>query len=129
MNFGEAIQSVFTKYVDFKGRARRSEFWYFYFFTMLVNFVISFISRVSDKAGMVISIIFALAILLPSLAVAIRRLHDIGKSGWYLLIGLIPFVGEIILIVWWAKDSQPEANQYGPNPKDKTNVIPEHPTV
>ena len=129
MNFGEAVKSVLTKYAVFKGRARRSEYWYFYLFTVLVSILISIISCGSDKVGTVLSIVVSLALLLPGLGVAIRRLHDIGKSGWCLLIGLIPLVGSIILIVWNCKDSEPQANIYGPNPKDPSGFVPETPSV
>ncbi len=116
MSFVDAIKSVFSHYVDFSGRARRSEYWYFFLFTMLVNVVTSGLAAAVDALSFV-QIIASLAMLLPGLAVAVRRLHDIGKSGWCLLFVLIPLVGSIILIVWYCKDSQPGDNQYGPNPK------------
>lgn len=106
-----------SKYVEFSGRARRKEFWTF----ALTNFVISVILSVLDSIiGMGIGFIgtlFSLAIFLPSIAVGIRRLHDIGKEGWWLLIGLIPIIGWIILIYFYVQDSEPGANVYGANPK------------
>lgn len=113
MSFVEAVKAVFNKYADFKGRARRSEYWYFTLFTGVVSAILGVI----PKAGNVLTIIFALAILVPGLAVSWRRMHDIGKSGLYNLIALIPLVGAIIVIIWCAKDSMPGANQYGENPK------------
>ena len=94
MSFGEAIKSVFTKYATFSGRARRSEFWYFVLFTFLAGIVASFIPF--------INIIWPLAILLPSLAVSVRRLHDSGKSGWNMLVILLPsllYLGYIIYFI------------------------------
>ena len=91
MNFGEAIKSVFTKYATFSGRARRSEFWYFVLFNFLVSFVLGLIPFLAVLSGL-----WALAVLIPTLAVTVRRLHDIGKSGWTYLFFLIPgllFVG------------------------------------
>ncbi|MDZ7720485.1 MAG: DUF805 domain-containing protein [Balneolaceae bacterium] len=106
-----------SKYVEFSGRARRQEFWTF----TLVNFVISVILAVLDSMiGMgfgFIGTLFSLAIILPSIAVGVRRLHDIGKEGWWLLIGLIPIIGLIVLIYFYVQDSEPGANVYGPNPK------------
>ncbi len=116
MSFVEAIKSVFTQYVGFSGRARRSEYWYFTLFYAIVDGVLTGLGQASS-AFSVIAGIFALAVLLPSIAVSIRRLHDIGKSGWWLLISLIPVIGAIILIVFACKDSEPGDNAYGPNPK------------
>ncbi|TJY41720.1 DUF805 domain-containing protein [Cohnella pontilimi] len=73
--------------------------------------------------GMVLSGLYALAILLPSLAVSVRRLHDTGRSGWWLLIGLIPLIGAIILLVFTCQDSQPGDNRYGPNPRSGDNAM------
>jgi len=109
----EALQ----KYVEFSGRARRKEFWTF----ALTNFVISIILSVLD--GIVgigfgfIGTLFSLAIFLPSIAVGVRRLHDIGKEGWWLLVGLIPVIGWIVLIYFYVQDSEPGSNVYGVNPK------------
>ncbi len=121
MTFMESIQTVFQKYADFTGRARRSEYWWFALGYSILSGVLSGLSRAfSGGFGTVLAIlsgIIALAVLVPSLAVGARRLHDIGKSGWWLLIELVPCVGWIILIIWCATDSQPGDNEYGPNPK------------
>jgi uncharacterized membrane protein YhaH (DUF805 family) len=96
-------------YANFNGRATRSEFWYF----VLVNFIISLILTIIDNAifnTSVLSLIYSLGVLLPSLAIGARRLHDINKSGWWQLIALIPIVGPIILIIWWATPSKKESN-------------------
>jgi uncharacterized membrane protein YhaH (DUF805 family) len=116
VSFQEAVTTVLTqKYVDFSGRARRSEYWFFSLFTLVVGIVLQIIGSIIGTQF--IYYIFALAVFLPGLAVAIRRLHDTGRSGWWVLIGLIPLIGFIVLIVWFATDSEPNANQYGPSPK------------
>lgn len=114
MTMQEAIRSVLSQYANFNGRARRSEYW---FWTLSV-FLVSLVAAVIDQiiGGMILQIIVALATLVPSLAVGARRLHDTGKSGWLQLIALIPLIGVIVLIVFFATDSKPD-NQYGPNPK------------
>lgn len=118
MSFSEAIKSVFSKYATFSGRARRSEFWYFTLFACIVDCIFMYgLGAISQNLGQTLSALFALATLIPRLAVCCRRLHDIGKSGWLQLLALIPIVGWIILIVWAAKDSDPGENQYGANPK------------
>ena len=116
-DFLAVIKSVFLKnYVNFKGRATRKEFWYAFLF----NAVVSCILGLFGKVGMYLTGAWSLAILLPFLGVAARRLHDINKSGWALLIALIPFIGEIILIIWWAKEGDKTDNQYGPVPTTPT---------
>ncbi len=117
MSFVDAIKSVFTQYVGFSGRARRSEFWYFYLFTILLSIVASILQRaLTNSQNGIVTTIIGLAIVLPYLAVAVRRLHDTSRSGWWLLIGLIPVIGTIVLIVFWVQDSHGD-NQYGPSPK------------
>lgn len=103
---------------DFGGRARRSEYWYFTLGNIIISFLITFgIGAVSESLAGIVSVLFSLLLIVPGIAVSIRRLHDTGKSGWFLLIGLIPFVGGIILIVFFATEGTPGSNQYGPNPK------------
>lgn len=124
MSFQEAVQSVFQNYANFNGRARRSEYWFFVLFTMCVSIILGIISAIfsgSEAMSTILSVItgiFSLAILVPQLAVGVRRLHDVGKSGWYFLFGLIPLVGSILLLVWFCTDSQPGDNKFGPNPKN-----------
>ena len=113
MNFKDAVITCFKKYVDFSGRARRSEYWYFGLFNFVVEFVLGLIFGSSS----IIVSIFSLAVLLPGLAVAWRRMHDIGKSGAWCLIALIPIVGWILLLVWSCTDSKPGDNRFGPCPK------------
>lgn len=116
MSFVDAIKTCFSKYVNFNGRARRSEYWFFYLFTAIVSGVLSALGQAASFFS-VLGYIAALALLLPSLAVCVRRLHDIGRRWTYIFMGLIPIAGAIILIVNLAKDSQPGDNQFGPNPK------------
>ena len=102
-------------YADFKGRARRQEFWMYIVFYIVIGVVLGIID--SFIGIRILGGIFGLAVLIPSLAVGARRLHDTGKSGWFQLLGLIPFVGIIILIVFWAQEGVPEENKWGANPK------------
>lgn len=103
MDFGEAIKVCFNKFANFEGRARRSEYWWFMLFVNLVSIV---------TCGFA-SIVF----LVPTIAVTARRLHDIGRSGWWQLISFIPLAGAILLLIWTVQDSAPGTNEYGPNPK------------
>ncbi len=119
MSFVDAIKSVLTQYAGFSGRARRSEYWYFTLFNAVLSGVLNGLATQASFFA-VIATLVSLALLIPGLAVSVRRLHDIGKSGWYLLFVLIPLVGAIILLVWDCKDSQPGDNAYGPNPKGVT---------
>ncbi|KZE82677.1 DUF805 domain-containing protein [Paenibacillus polymyxa] len=103
-------------YVGFQGRARRTEYWMFVLFSVIASFIIGLIDGLLGLTP-ILTYIYSLAVLLPSLAVMARRLHDTGRSGWWILIGLIPLVGTIILIVFFCQDSQPSDNKYGKNPK------------
>ena len=122
MDFMTAVRTCLSKYVDFSGRARRSEYWYFALFSFLVSLAASIVDAVigtdydGAASGGLIQTVASLALVLPSLAVGIRRLHDTDRSGWWILIGLIPIIGWILLIVWFCTDSKPD-NAYGPNPK------------
>lgn len=98
MTFTESVQTCFRKYADFNGRATKSEFWWWVLFAVLVNISAQILGDI--PAAMV-----SLAILLPYLAVTARRLHDIGKSGWWQLVGIIPLIGWLIVIYWCVQDS------------------------
>jgi uncharacterized membrane protein YhaH (DUF805 family) len=115
MNLGQAVQSAFRQYVGFSGRARRSEYWYF----LLFNVIISILAAIVDAAmgSVALGILVAVVLLLPGLAVTVRRLHDIGRSGWWIFIGIVPLAGVIVLLVFACQDGDPGANQYGPSPK------------
>ena len=116
---------VLKQYADFSGRARRKEYWMFVLFNMIFAIVAAILDNVLGIAmegtgyGTLYGI-YALAVLIPGLAVAVRRLHDVGKSGWMILIALIPLVGAIWLLVLLVTDSNPGKNQYGQNPKEAT---------
>jgi uncharacterized membrane protein YhaH (DUF805 family) len=114
--------SVLKKYAVFTGRARRKEYWFFILFNIIASFILGFIDAMtgtfSAEAGLgLLGGIYTLAVVIPSIAVSIRRLHDIGKSGWWFLLVLIPIIGPIALLVFFVFDSEPSENQYGPNPK------------
>ncbi len=110
VSFGRAISLFFSHYVDFHGRSRRSEYWWAMLFCNLVSFLLTAI--LGDLAY-----IWSLLIFLPTLAINVRRLHDISKSGWWYLLVLIPLVGGIILLVFDCQDSTPTNNKWGRSPK------------
>jgi uncharacterized membrane protein YhaH (DUF805 family) len=122
-----AVRTVLSKYATFGGRASRAEFWWWFLAMVIVSVFTQMIDaaiiapmlgfeRFADDAGQPISALFSLAILLPAIAVGARRLHDIGRSGWWLLLGLIPVVGGLVLLYFYSRPSEP-ANQWGePNP-------------
>lgn len=108
--------AVMKNYAVFTGRARRTEYWMF----VLVNFIVElalYVMAVAIHALIFLYLLYALAVLIPGLAVAARRLHDIGRSAWWILIGLVPFVGWIVLLVFACIPGTTGANQYGPDPK------------
>jgi uncharacterized membrane protein YhaH (DUF805 family) len=108
--------AVLKNYAGFDGRARRTEYWMFFLINIIIVIVLNVIGM-AVKAGAFVGDIYGLALLIPSLAVGVRRLHDSGRSGWWLLIGLIPLIGTIILIVFLATEGQEGDNPYGPDPK------------
>jgi len=124
------VKILKERYAQFDGRATRSEYWYF----ILYYFILSFIMALLDtffvnpfllhatpeeaSKGGILGLLLAVGLLVPSIAVAVRRLHDIGKSGWWLLLGLVPVVGVLVLIYLYAQDSQKGENAYGRNPKE-----------
>ncbi len=132
MSLGESLTSVFNKYATFSGRARRSEYWWFAICYFVLQLIINIVS-LGMIAGAIfgemsyydstfsmfqtVSMILGLGLFLPSLAVTVRRLHDIGKSGWNILWAAIPLIGSIIVLVWMCQDSDVVANKYGESPK------------
>jgi uncharacterized membrane protein YhaH (DUF805 family) len=115
MGMPDAVRSVLTKYADFSGRARRSEYWWFYLASALASIVAAIIDAVIGVS--IFQWLLLLAVIVPTLAVGARRLHDTDRSGWWQLIALVPLVGVIVLIVFFCTDGQPGPNQYGPSPK------------
>jgi len=115
--------TVLKKYAVFSGRARRKEYWMFALFNMIFAIVAMILDNILGIAVEGVGYgpiyrLYALAVLIPGLAVSVRRLHDVGKSGWMLLIALIPIIGAIWLLVLMVTDSKPGENKYGPNPKE-----------
>ncbi len=110
--------TVLKKYAVFKGRATRAEYWYFSLFNIIIAVLISIISSIIKNNFNLLLILYILLTLIPSIAVSIRRLHDIGKSGWMILISWIPLVGTIWIFVLMMTDSNAGENKYGPNPKE-----------
>lgn len=105
----ECYKLFWTNYATFAGRARRSEFWWPMLFNFILGSILSFIP--------ILGVLFAVAVIIPNLAIASRRLHDTGRAfGWYFIV-LIPIVGYILLIIWWAQEGQPGQNRFGDNPK------------
>jgi len=118
MDFFTAVKTCFAKYADFTGRATRPEFWWFALFLFMGDLITITIMNL-------VWVIFSLAMLLPRLAVAVRRLHDIDRSGWWLLIVLVPLVGWIVLLVWYCQKSDPIANRFGPAPLPRQELAAE----
>lgn len=114
MTFQDAVKTCLNKYTDFNGRASRSEFWWFFLFMVIVGFVVGIIGAFLGKTGSsIFSGLVSLAFLLPGLAVTVRRLHDIDKSGWWVFISLIPVIGGIWLLVLELTAGNPARNAYG----------------
>ncbi len=107
---------VLKKYAEFGGRAHRTEYWMFVLFNIIIAFAISIVERVVGSPG-VLGALYSLAVLVPGIAVGVRRLHDTDRSGLWLLVAFVPIVGFFILLYFMVQDSQPGPNQYGPNPK------------
>ena len=118
--------AVLKNYSGFSGRARRTEYWMFALFNLIIGVGFMILDNVAGITigGLpygVLYFLYAFVVLIPSLAVAVRRLHDVGKSGWMILISLIPLIGTIWLLVLLVTDSNPGENEYGPNPKEVTD--------
>jgi uncharacterized membrane protein YhaH (DUF805 family) len=114
MGFGQAISSGFSNYVNFSDRACRSEYWFWVLFVLIADIVAIAIDAAIGKQ--IISSLFGLAVLLPGLAVTVRRLHDLDRTGWWIFLGLIPLVGAIILIIWFCSRGTDGPNRFGPDP-------------
>ena len=114
MNFGQSISVCFSKYANFDDRASRSEYWWFYLFCLLLQFGTGILGAIAGGMGGydALSGIAALVVIIPTLAVGARRLHDTGRSGWWQLLG-ITIIGIIPLIIWYCSEGTKEANEYG----------------
>ena len=132
MNFTAAIRSFWSRFADFKGRSRRSEYWYIQLFLVATNLAVAGIDLalmdgdldrfIANGGGGIVGLIWIFATIVPALAVLIRRLHDTGRTGWWALVGLVPFVGAIVLLVFTVSDSSNEENKYGTSPKASSNL-------
>ena len=111
------ISCIRDKYCCFDGRARRKEYWMFVLFNFIASFVVGFIDGFLGMQG-IIQGLYGLAVFLPGLGVTVRRLHDTDRSGWTLLLLLIPLIGAIILFIFECMDGTPGENRFGPNPKE-----------
>ena len=107
---------VLKKYAQFSGRSHRKEYWMFFLFNIIIAIILGIIEGILGITG-ILSSLYCLAVLVPGIAVTIRRLHDIDRSGWWILVGLIPVIGGLVLLIFMVQDSKPGANEYGPNPK------------
>ena len=116
MTFSDAVRSGFQNYATFQGRSSRAAFWWWFLFQLIVEFVAGIIDFAAFNNLGVFYGLAALALLLPSLAVGVRRLHDTNRTGWWLLLYIIPVIGFIVLLVFFLSQSDPGPNQYGPAP-------------
>ena len=107
---------VLKKYAQFSGRARRMEYWMFALFNMLIAFGLGLIEAIVGGPG-ILGMLYSLAVLVPGLAVFVRRLHDTNHSGWWFLIALVPLIGVIVLLIFLIREGDAGANRFGPNPK------------
>ncbi|MDO3384670.1 DUF805 domain-containing protein [Gilvimarinus sp. SDUM040013] len=107
---------VLKKYAEFTGRARRTEYWMFVLINLIIAILLGVIDRVVGTGGL-LGLVYGLAVLIPGIAVAARRLHDTGRTGWWLLIAFVPVIGFIVLLVFMVMDSKPGDNEYGACPK------------
>ena len=122
MGFAEAIKSFWSNYATFKGRARRSEYWFIQLFLIITNVAVAAVDLalmngdvdrfIANGGGGIVGLVWILVTIVPALAVLVRRLHDTGKSGWWVLMGFVPFAGAIVLFVFTVLDSTPAENKY-----------------
>jgi len=130
MDFQTALRSFWTRYRDFRGRSRRSEYWFIQLFLVVTNIAVAIIDLalmgwdvdrfIANGGGGIVGLIWILVTIVPALAVLVRRLHDTGKSGWWVLVGFLPLVGAIVLLVFTVTDSSPGENKFGPSPKESS---------
>ena len=132
MDFQTALRSFWKRYRDFRGRSRRSEYWFIQLFLVVSNIAVVIIDLalmgwdvdrfVANGGGGIVGLVWILVTIVPALAVLVRRLHDTGKSGWWALVGLLPLVGAIVLLVFTVTDSSPGENRFGLSPKERSDA-------
>ncbi len=118
-NIIESYRKFWLNYFDFNGRSRRADYWQVFLVNLIIGVILGAFANIPFVGGVfdVLAVLYSLAALIPGIALGVRRLHDIGRSGLYYLFALIPIVGAILLIVWFATDTEPGNNSYGRNPK------------
>ena len=114
MGFGQAISAGFSNYVNFSGRACRSEYWYWILFIIIADIVAAIIDQ--TLGIQLVTGLFGLVTIIPNIAIAIRRLHDLDRTGWWVLLGFIPLIGWIILLIWYVTKGTDGPNRFGPDP-------------
>ena len=116
-SFPQAVERGFAKAFDFRSRAARSEYWFWVLFVFLVNFAAGFLDMAlwGMEQGP-LRLVVTLALLVPGLAYAVRRFHDLGRTGWWILLNLLPILGQLVVIIWFIFPGDEEENAYGPNP-------------
>jgi uncharacterized membrane protein YhaH (DUF805 family) len=117
MTLSIAVKSALAKYVTFSGRARRSEYWYFALFQLILLLVAVGVEMISRGAGSVLYVIVVLGLALPNIAVTIRRFHDLDRSGWWYFLGFVPLIGGIIILIWFCSPGTAGPNRYGLDPR------------
>ena len=132
MDFQTALRSFWKRYRDFRGRSRRSEYWFIQLFLVVSNIAVVIIDLalmgwdvdrfIANGGGGIVGLVWILVTIVPALAVLVRRLHDTGKSGWWALVGLLPLVGAIVLLVFTVTDSSPGENKFGLSPKESSDL-------
>lgn len=133
MTFGMALKAFWSNYRNFKGRARRSEYWFIQLFLVVTNLGAAVIDLalmdgdvdrfIANGGGGIVGLIWILATIVPALAVLIRRLHDTNRSGWWALIGFVPVIGTIVILFFTASDSDQGENRFGSSPKGAAPII------
>ena len=124
MGFTEAVRTVLSNYATFSGRARRAEYWWFTLFSFLMHGTLQIVDRMTSGGGTgwetggpgLLDGLYSLAVLLPTIAVGVRRLHDVGRSGWWWLLVMIPVVGWVVLLYWTVRRGDMGPNAFGPDP-------------
>lgn len=121
MTFGSAVKTCFSKFATFEGRAARSEYWFFTLFLILASTVVAILDAATGLG--VLSAIFTLVTLVPSIAVSVRRLHDTDRSGWWYLLLLVPLVGFVVLLIWFCTKGTTGSNRFGDDPLGGSAVL------
>ncbi len=112
------IECITSKYADFSGRARRKEYWMFALFYMISYVITSIVASIlPESIGSLVLLVFTLGLIVPCLSALVRRLHDTGRSGWWVLLQIVPVIGPIVVFIFCVLEGEPTDNEYGPNPK------------